>query len=98
MFNVCAFKIVYNQRLNKQNIVSLHFTVSFNLLGGIQLSSATNDIFPLFLVHCGAVIASAQILFLFDLKPNAYILLDKTGPGMTSVLYSCPAVMIDICQ
>lgn len=52
MFNVWAFKIVHNQRLNKQNIVSVHFTVGFNLLGGIQLSSATYDIFPLFLVHC----------------------------------------------
>lgn len=86
MFSVWTFKSVHNQRPNKQNIATLHFTVSFNLLGVIQLSSATSDIFPLFLVHCWWVITSAQILFLFDLKPIAYILLDKNGPDMTSVL------------
>lgn len=86
MFSVWTFKSVHNQRPNKQNIATVHFTVSFNLLGVIQLSSATNDIFPLFLVRCWWVITSAQILFLFDLKPIAYILLDKNGPDMTFVL------------
>lgn len=86
MFNVRAFKIMRNQRLHKQTVVVVCFTVSFNLLGGTQLSSATNDRFPLLLVQCRGVIASAQILFLFDLKPIVYILSDKTGPGMTSLL------------
>lgn len=41
-----------NQRLNKQKIDTVHFAVSFNPLGVIQLSSATDDIFPLFLAWC----------------------------------------------
>lgn len=37
-----ALKIVHNQGLNKQNVVSVHCSVSLHL-GGTQLPSATND-------------------------------------------------------